>query len=211
MSDQRIHKLAKEPAKRKRARERAFRPYAIQIGWIACEWNRLQEALGELFSDIVQPDTKRIGYAIWHSTDNDRTLRNMLRETTEASKAENKVEQRPYDDITWILSQIDKLAGRRNTAIHAPFAMVSTSTSDSGIEIVPWHHVGHPRAKELKDKSLPDEFRWYRDHLEKLGDFAEELHWAVIFPDVAWPDRPQLPSRGQFGSRTSQRRKNTSK
>jgi hypothetical protein len=203
--------LAKESAKRKRVKQRAFQPFAIQIGWIAYEWNRLQEALGELFSDIVQPDTKRIGYAIWHSTDNDRTLRNILKEAMEASKIENTIEQRPYDDISWILSQIDKLAGRRNTAIHAPFAMISTSSSDLGIEIVPWHHVGHPRARELKNKSLPDEFRWYRDHLEKLADFAEALHWALIFPDIMWPDRPQLAPRGQFESRISPHHKNKPK
>jgi hypothetical protein len=63
-----------------------------------------------LFSDIVQPNTKRIGYAIWHSTDNDRALRNMLQETLEASKIENRIEQRSYDDVSWILSQINKLA-----------------------------------------------------------------------------------------------------
>ena len=124
MSDQRFHKLAKEPAKRKRARERAFRPYAIQIGWITYEWNRLQEALGELFSDIVQPDTKRIGYAIWHSTDNDRTLRNMLRETTEASKAENKIEQRP-ESFRGVV--VGKARARRRAARTISYVVIARS------------------------------------------------------------------------------------
>jgi hypothetical protein len=220
ISDPRSMKLLKESAKAKRAKRRAFRPYAEQIGWNAYEWNRLQEALGELFSDILSLDSKRIvslntksiGYAIWHSTDNERTLRNMLREAMKASKAQNRMEQRPYDDVSWILSQIEKLAGRRNAAIHAPFVMVSTSTSGvPAFEVVPAHFFGHPRAEELKDKSIPAEFKWYRDHLERLPDFAEELHFALIFQEVAWPDRPELPPRGQFESHTSPHRKSRSK
>ena len=194
----RVFRLLAESAERKRAKEKAFAPFAEQIGWIAYEWNRLQEALGDLFCDIVRPGSDRVGNAIWHSTDNERALRRMLEEALEAAKTENQVEQRPYDDVSWILSKIDKLAGRRNAAIHAPFALVSKSASDPGFEVMPLHMSGHPRAKELKDKEVLGEFKWYRDHLEKLADFAEALHFALIFPDISWPDRPELPPRGQF-------------
>ncbi len=216
MSDQTLsgllpYRLLKESAKQKRAKERAFRPFAIQIGWIAYEWNRLQEALGELFADIVHPKDNRIGRAIWHSTDNDRTLRNMMQSALDAAKIDNKIKPRAYDDVSWILKEINKLAGRRNAAIHAPLAMYSYSSADRGFQIEPMHHLGHPRALELRGKSLLDEFKWYRDHLEKLADFAEELHFVLIFPEIASPDRPQLPSRGHYSSRRARRRKNPAK
>jgi hypothetical protein len=217
MSDQpappsrRSHKLQKESAKQKRAKERAFRPFAEQIGWIAYEWNRLQEALGDLFSDVVKPGVLAVGNAIWHSSDNERALRRMLQEALEAAKPVKQIEQEAYDHIVWILSQINKLAGRRNTAIHAPFALVSGSTSDPKFEVVPMYFFGHPRAEELRDKSVLAEFKWYRDHLERLADFAEELHFAMIFPDVAWPDRPLLLPLGQFESQKVRRRKTTPK
>jgi hypothetical protein len=41
------------PRQRERARARAFRPLAIELGWLVYEWNRLQEAIGELFADVV--------------------------------------------------------------------------------------------------------------------------------------------------------------
>jgi hypothetical protein len=205
------YRLLKEPAKRKRARERAFRPFAIQLGWITYEWNRLQESLGELFCDIVHPKANRIGRAIWHSTDNDRALRNILQAALEAGKTDNGVKPHVYDDVSWILSQFNKLAGRRNAALHAPLGMFSSSVADPEFQIEPLHHLGHPRAVELKDKSLIEEFRWYRDHLEKLADFAEELHFGLNFPELAWPDRPQLLSRGQFQIRRGSRRKNKAK
>jgi hypothetical protein len=102
MSEEPKFKLIKEPAKRKRARERAFRPFAIQIGWIAYEWNRLQEALGELFSEIIHSGSERVGYAIWHSTDNDRALRNMMQSALEAAKKASKIKPQAFDDASWI-------------------------------------------------------------------------------------------------------------
>ena len=45
------------PGKRQRLRVRVFRPLAIEIGWLAYEWNRLHEAMAELFADIVTQET----------------------------------------------------------------------------------------------------------------------------------------------------------
>jgi hypothetical protein len=210
-SSDRPYKLQKETENAKRAKQAVFQPFAEQIGWIAYEWNRLQAAIGELFSDIVCPEQKEIGCALWHSTDNERAQRRMLKDALDAAKKANKVEQRAYDEVSWILTQFDSLAGRRNNAIHAPFVLVSANTFELRFEVVPQHFLGNPRAKELKDKSIMGEFRWYRDHLENLADFAEELHFALTVHEIAWPDRPRLRPRGDFETHTSHARKSKSK
>jgi hypothetical protein len=212
LADMQSPRKIRTPAQRKRAREQAFKPYATAIGWISYEWNRLQEALGEIFSDIVEPVSKAVGYAMWHSTDNERTLRNMLQAAVKAANIEAKIKPRAFADISWLILEVNKkLAGRRNSAIHAPLVMLNSTSADDPVEIIPMYFFGHPRAMELKDKSLLDEFKWYRDHLEKLADFGENLHFAMIFSDFSWPDRPQLPPRGEYQSRKAPRRKKKTK
>jgi len=54
------------PAQRRREQERQFKPLAIELGWIAYEWNRLHEALGELFADAMGADTYT-ALSAWHA------------------------------------------------------------------------------------------------------------------------------------------------
>ena len=193
----------------------AFRPIAAEVGWISYEWNRLHEALGQLFALIIPHKgtiPHEMGFAIWYTTTNERAQREMLKAAVKIAHAQDDLSRQPvYGEIEWILNQVNALAGRRNNAIHAPFAFVHHTDTDA-VEIIPDIWFGHPRASELKDATLHDEFRWYRDHLSKLATHAGWLAFNFAFdPDIfPLPKRPVLPPRGHYRSRVrSRRRKNT--
>lgn len=197
---------------RERIRARAFQPLAIELGWIVYQWNRLQQALVDLFGDVVDSKPIGVAWAIWHSTPSDRTQRDMLRAALKSAEIAKTVKPQAVEDIDWLLNQLNPLAGRRNDALHAPLAFFFESTDEEEkVEIVPLWFMGNPRAAGLKGKSLVDEFKWYRDHLMRLADFAEKLHFAMIFSEYSWPEKPQLLSRGQFRSPAPKRRKSKSK
>jgi hypothetical protein len=192
-------------AQLQRIRAKAFRPLAIELGWLVYEWNRLHEALATLFGDVVSSTKdKSIPYAIWHSTPNDRTQREMLKA---AAAAATTATPQTKSDIAWLLSELYRLAGRRNAAIHSPLIFANEMTE---VEIIPWAFFGNPRAAELKDKPLLDEFKWYRDHLARLAWFAEGLHLALSV-GLPWPERPQLPSHDQFRKLGTKSRKSRSR
>lgn len=205
-------------AQRKRRSERKFRPIAIELGWLAFEWNRLHEALAELFADIVcskDEDHRALAFAAWYSIPSDRMQRNMLRATVEAAYRKSTPKPRLYDEIVWTLEQLNSLAGKRNTALHSPLVFLTDVMLDE-VEVSPWDVFGNPHARELsskklKDKKLIEEFKWYRDHLSRLATFAQLLHRTIAFPLNTLPDRPQLPPRGQFQSPVKRHRKKYSK
>jgi hypothetical protein len=194
------------PAQRKRRNERTFRPIAIELGWLAYEWNRLQEALAELFSDFVSKDNLPMGFAVWYSVPSDRTQRDMLRAALEIAYQKSSPKPQPYSEIVWILGELNSLAGKRNTALHVPLIFVTDVMLDE-VEILPKYFFGNPHARQLSGKELIEEFKWYRGHLSRLAHFAEALHYAVTFPDYALPERPQLPPRGRYQSHKARRRK----
>jgi len=191
--------MAKSPEEWERARAEAFGPLASELGWVVYEWNRLQAALAELFTDIVSPDNRTVPFAIWHSQTNERAQREMLRAALDAAHAATA--SRAHKDIIWLLNKVDALAGKRNDALHCPLVFIRTLDArgeNEGIEISPMDFFGNPRAKTLRDKPLLEEFKWYRDHLSRLAQFSEALHYAITFlNDYTWPDRPELPPRDQ--------------
>jgi hypothetical protein len=194
------------PGKRQRLRVRVFRPLAIEIGWLAYEWNRLHEAMAELFADIVTLNVG-VGFSIWYSTTNERVQRDMLRAAVEATYRPQNEKPKQHGDIMWLLNQLNELGGRRNNIIHSPFVFVN-DLSVGEIEILPHYFFGNPRATELRDKSLLEEFKWCRDQLSRLAYFAEQLHYAMAFPDdFPWPARPQLPTRDHFKRQLARSRK----
>jgi hypothetical protein len=170
------------------------------------QWNRLHEAMAELLADIVSKDNQQVPRAIWYSNPSDRTQRAMLRAAIDAAHIATSPKPRIHADVVWLLNQLDGLAGKRNVAFHSPLVFVNDLHADT-IEILPMYFFGNPHATQLRDKSLPEEFKWYRDHLSRLAGFAEMLHFATTFPEFGWPDRPQLPPRGHFRSPGPKRRK----
>jgi hypothetical protein len=200
-------------AQRKRLQVKAFRPVAIELGWLVYEWNRLHESLGEIFANIIvgddgDGDNIRPALAAWHTLTNERAQREMLRAALNARYLLSAPKPKSHREVSWVLNKLGELAGRRNDAIHAPLALVSQFGSDeNSVEIMPLYFFGNPRATSLKGRSLLEEFRWYRNHFEKLADYAESLIFAIKFSDYTWRDRPELPPRAQFVTHAAQRNK----
>jgi len=169
---------------------------------LAIAWNVLQEGLCELFSCVTveRGCDPEISYAIWHSTPSDRSQRDMLRSAISAVQSSDPLMPKLCDDISWMLEKMNALTGRRNNALHAPLIAPRYSRDDHETQIEPLCRSGNPRALELANKPIVDEFKWYRDHLEKLSQFGDEILLAFYFREsgFAWPDRPQLPSRGHY-------------
>jgi hypothetical protein len=187
---------------KEREKKRKFGPMAHELGWLVYEWNRFQEALAELFSDMLGV-RQNMPFAIWYSTTNERAQREMLRAAVEQKYPPVPSSDPHRETLLWLTNQAAKLADQRNDAIHAPIVFVQASDQ---IELLPMYLFGNPRATKLKNKDLLKEFRWYREHASTLADFAEKIHWALIFPaDFAWPDRPPLPRLDQSPSRKPQR------
>jgi len=218
-------------AKQQRAKVRHFKPFAAEVGWIAYEWNGLHEAFCQVFADLLgfrEFDSRFAAYAIWHSTSNDRAQREMLSSVIKEIKEPTPRRPAPpkppahtvklYEGVSWVLNeQMKALAGRRNTAIHAPLLLVSLGREGLTFEVESNTFTGNPRASELPadDQEIRDEYAWYRDHLEKLSAYVMNLHWSwTTFggpQPIAWPDKPLLLPRGQYRNRAAPHRKNGSK
>jgi hypothetical protein len=197
-------------AQRKRIMERAFKPFAFELGWIAFEWNRLHETLCQIFADLSSD--RAAAFAIWHSTWNDRSQREMLSAALRTSKLLGNLKDGTGEHIKWLLKKTNDLAGGRNNAIHAPLMFVNHAV-DGGFEVhmEPSDDSDNPRARELIGKPLLRELKWYRDHASLLATFGDDLHWAQLFDEFPLPDRPDLPTIGQYQNRVAQRHKARSK
>jgi hypothetical protein len=185
-----------------------FRPYALEIGKLSLEWNALQEVLALLFAAAIDDGHGTLlAYKVWHSTPNDRAQREMLRAATGV-----KFSKEPYmpyapaptralDDVEWLLKEVDRLADRRNDAIHSPFWQAFYGDE---VRIEPATSLGHPRARKLAGKDVLAEFKWYQECARVLRVFAFKLCEVLMwFPQRPWPDRPQLPHLGQSKTRNT--------
>jgi hypothetical protein len=114
-----IPKIARRPSSQQI--EKAFAPYALEIGQLARAWNALHDTLGRIFSQIVSPGNYNISGAIWYSTPSDAAQRKMLKAAYLAWGAiDTKTHPRAKEDIKWLIGQVQALADQRNDAIHAP-------------------------------------------------------------------------------------------
>jgi hypothetical protein len=186
----------KTPKQRRREQERQFKPLALEIGWVAYEWNRLQETLAELFSDAMGTDSQ-IALKLWHSQRSDLAQREMLRAAAEHRTAVASTELKlVWDAILWVTNEATKLSGKRNDALHVPFVFV---THADKIEVLPLFFFGNQKARKLAaSRDLLKEFEWYKNSLAVLADYAMSLHYAISAPEhFPLPHRPVLPNLGQ--------------
>jgi hypothetical protein len=147
------------PQQRRREQERQFKPFAHEIGWIAFEWNRLQEALAELFADAIS-DHQPIAFNVWHSVRSDLTQREMLKAAAAYRAATATSKQKPvWDEVLWLSNEAATLSHKRNDALHVPFVFITHSDK---IELLPFYFFGNPKAQKLSKKELLKEFNWYR-------------------------------------------------
>jgi hypothetical protein len=194
-----IRKAGSKPIT-KRDTNRVIRPFALEVGKISIEWNKMQEYLGLVFGsmfphhqNIPAASHRDIALAVWHSAASDRAQREMLRAAANAA-FKNKLASPPkaLDDIEWILNEADRMSGPRNNAIHSAFML-----GYSGDELVaqPLWIFGNINAKKLndKDKSLLPWLILQRKKTETLASFAYAVHYALSHQPTSWPKRPPLP------------------
>lgn len=160
---------------------------------------------------------------IWSSASYDRPKREMLKALLNPSIAE-AVPTRPkfIEDVKWILGEASGLEEIRNFAVHSPFrygpfkehedmADALTALRDGQYGVVPNVLMKNKRALEMaaKDHSKQEmlrKFRWARDYILVLRDFAMMITMALTFDESPWPRRPDTPNRGQT-KRSSPRRR----
>jgi hypothetical protein len=184
--------MARFPSKEELdAMEETLQPYFVALGKVAHEWNHLHEELGKVFCAVIGLDLS-IGLAAWHSLNSDRSKRKMLRDTIRATSSNEDWQNKhpgAYDGVIYLISETDKLAERRNDAIHAP----CTAMPWRDFEVTPLTFFGNKRAKSLRGKQILREFSLYEKTAAALKRHATECRFALD-AQVTWPERPQLPS-----------------
>ncbi len=124
--------------------------------------------------------------AVWHSIKSDRDQRQMVRAAITASP---ELEQEQKSDLLWLIKEIEKLADRRNDAIHSPYTFF---IGPDGLIVMPSYLFDHPRANKLPKLELMEELKWYRKSAACLLGYAAGILDAMLDPTQTWPDRPQL-------------------
>jgi hypothetical protein len=171
--------------------DKAFLPYVIALGQLALAWNGLHETLAFLFCSIMGGGYANQFLAVWHAIKSDRAQREILLAATK-NHLEAGWPHTFVEDVEWLCGRIDSLEDARNDALHSPLsAYPEVPTS-----VRPVTGLGHIRAKKLSTKHLLSEFRWCRDSAVVLAKFAYEMDAFLSDYKTPWPNRPQLPNRG---------------
>jgi hypothetical protein len=176
----------------------AFESYATAVGRVAYAWNYLHEKLGSLFVTVTGLEAGRhIALAIWYSPASDRSQREMLTAAIKASPETRWLPRLPTAraDLIWLMKEADRLAGRRNDAVHAPCAMSINPSEDVRAEMSAAFYSGHDRAKNLIGKDLIVEFDWLERSAETLSRFTISATNALGTVNFPWPDKPEMPNR----------------
>ena len=169
---------------------KTFRPYALAIGELTLAWNDLHETLAMLFCTVMGGGWVGHYLAIWHAIKVDRAQRDILMAVLKSKRTPGLSLGRPevYEHAKWICDRANEIEDSyRNNAIHAPLWGTKNS-------IVPLTGLGHKRAANLADKNFLSEFRWYRDAISVLRNFAMEIDSALQDYKKPWPEKPDWPT-----------------
>lgn len=164
--------------------------YVRGIGMVAHAWNSLHEALCALFVLIIRGREAAAVEAVWHSSYNDRTQREMLRYAITASQ---HMHPKYKDDLLSVLKRLDSLSAMRDDAIHAPVLAIPQTGE---LEVVASFLTDHRRAKHLRGKSLIVEFDLCKRWTESVTQFVN-LAVDALAGRGTWPDIPTPPTRRQ--------------
>lgn len=191
---------------------RAFRPYGAAIGDLVYSWNSLHQKLAILFELVVKSPSRKMGMAIWYSTDSDFTQRKMLRAAVEKC---TQLSAPQRDDITWALNKIDdSLRHNRNDALHSPFVFMVVG---AGFSVIPDFTSDSPRAQSLWRNTrttldLKKSLREYNQLCSTLSEFFGSICYSILAPAARkWPDRPALPHAHRKKNRRGSSRQRTAK
>ena len=136
---------------------RGCSPYLHELGLVVVAWNELHLELSQLFCVVAGISDMATGLRIWHSTDNDRAQRKLLRESIRGDLQHiprvkdkgGKFSERARNDIEYILKKVDSISGPRNSAIHSPYLF---AIEGKAITMQSFDFFMSPRAKKLKGK-----------------------------------------------------------
>lgn len=192
--------------------DRAFAPYALEIGHLARSWNQLQENLCLIFTRVVRADNTNIGQAIWYALASDRTQRDILKAACNAFGAiDTRNRSTALDDIDWLLAKVNEVADQRNAAVHLPF-MVGRDTATKEMVIMPHYFSNNRFSRKLKDRDdVLKELFYYRVKSDYLKDYAIAIWFALAMSERQWPSKPSLPTREQVKYPTVWSRKKIAK
>jgi hypothetical protein len=191
---------------------RAFNPYAANLGELVFHWNSLHNELSHLFELVIKSPVRKMGVSIWHSTDSDFAQRKMLRAATEIASHLSKPQR---EDILWVLNRIeDGLRHNRNDALHAPLIVIMDYALTK-ITVVPDPNSDSPRARALIKKGFDNLNEFLRENIELanlLELFSNGMFQAILNPsERAWPQRPALPHAHRKKSPKGSSRQNSAK
>jgi hypothetical protein len=178
-------------------------PYLQELALVVIAWNELHVELSQLFCVVAGFPNMTTGLQIWHSTENDRAQRKLLREALSGGlqhlrrvKAKGqRFSDIARNDIEFILNKVDSMSDARNNAIHSPYLF---AIEGSEITMQSFDFFGSPRAKKLSGKDLLVEFRRQTETATMLSAFSQNLRLGLyLVPDPGWPERPTLPAAGR--------------
>ena len=184
-------------------------PYLHELALVVVAWNELHLELSQLFCTVAGMPDMGTGLRIWHSTDNDRAQRKLLREALHSDLQHlSRVKQKgePFADkakreIEFILQKADTISGPRNDAIHSPYLF---KRDGDEITMCAFDFFMSPRAKALSGKDLFVEFQRQRSIANALSAYSQEIRLALyLVPEPPWPARPILPSANHMPPRKS--------
>jgi hypothetical protein len=173
--------------------QEAIDAYALAVGRVSGAWNYLHQALGGFFAVIIGGDLELI-LAAWRSIENDRSQREMLRETIKAASPDRcKQTLKAPADLLWVLGRADTLSDVRNDAIHALVSLHIGAEITIGVAFPP----RGKRERKLfdnaaKGKKLLDEFAKCERDTDALSIFVRRATFALAEPDrQEWPTQPK--------------------
>jgi hypothetical protein len=182
-----------KPHRGLRFTDRKFRPHATALGQLIFTWNDLHEQLAIIYWTLSGYNDAAIDE--WSKPKVDVQKRKLIRKWINAlSPAHRAMAAQMYEDIIWLLEELDHLTDYRNDAAHAPLTFEPesflTSLKDHTAGVVSNTVWKNQRAMNLARKNVLAEFRRQRDITMKLRDYALNIERALSDEHTPWPKRP---------------------
>lgn len=189
-------------------------PYLHELALVVVAWNELHLELSQMFCVVTGMRDVVTGLRIWHSTDNDRAQRKLLREALHSdfqhlSRVKEKgrsFAEKAKREIEFILNEADKVSGPRNDAVHSPYLFELVGEE---IKMCAFDFFMSPRAKALSGKDLIVEFQRQRGIANVLSSYSQGIRLSLCqIPEPPCPTRPTLPTTNKTSLRRAGSRQN---
>jgi hypothetical protein len=165
--------------------------HARQTGAAISAWNLLQDTLGRIFAEIVDPANQKLALAIWYSQESDRAQRKMLKAAVKARYGEaSKI----WSEIKYLCTEADTIAEHRNNVVHVGYS-VDLDITLTKVGIKPRGLGVYRRADAMENKDVLLALEALEKSCKDLFQFAAMLTPMIFYPEQehTWPDRPELP------------------